>query len=423
VGDRSGEATTLNNIGGVYSALGEKQKALEYYNQALPLKRAVGDRSGEATTLHNIAVMLNKQQPEVSIVFYKQSVNLYESLRKDIRKLPRKTQETYAKSVSETYRRLADALLAQGRIGEAQKVMELLKIQEINTLTEGTRSPIPESQVALNQLEQEIVTKYTSLVDFGKLLYDCEQSKCSRYSEYNTQYQKLTNAYTQFIEDIKSKLAKVRSEEIERGTQDFIKSADRIINAQPNTILIYPLVLPDKVRILWATKGGALDQAECPLSEAQLSKLTEDFRTALQDSDDLNPVETTGKKLYNCLLPEKLRTVLKTNNIENLIFVPDRVTNYIPMAALHDGKTYLIENYSITNILAASVTNTDDRLPKNPTILGFGLSQSTTLTNPTRNFGSLPFVPYELDAIIQPPAKTSGIFPGHKWLDQDFTLD
>jgi|GEM_PF-3499033 len=86
-------------------------------------------------------------------------------------------------------------------------------------------------------------------------------------------------------------------------------------------------------------------------------------------------------------------------------------------------ETYLIENYSVTNILAASVTNTDDRLPKNPTILGFGLSQSTTLTNPTRNFGSLPFVPYELDAIIQPPAKTSGIFPGQKWLDQDFTLD
>jgi tetratricopeptide (TPR) repeat protein len=54
VGDRGGEATTLNNIGGVYSELGEKQKALEYYSQSLPLRRAVGDRSGEATTLNNI---------------------------------------------------------------------------------------------------------------------------------------------------------------------------------------------------------------------------------------------------------------------------------------------------------------------------------------------------------------------------------
>lgn len=35
VGDRSGEATTLNNIGGVHSALGDKLKApLPAYNSA-----------------------------------------------------------------------------------------------------------------------------------------------------------------------------------------------------------------------------------------------------------------------------------------------------------------------------------------------------------------------------------------------------
>ncbi len=53
-GDRTGEARTLNNIGQVYADLGEKQKALAFYDQALPLRRAVGDRSGEATTLNNI---------------------------------------------------------------------------------------------------------------------------------------------------------------------------------------------------------------------------------------------------------------------------------------------------------------------------------------------------------------------------------
>ena len=37
VNDKKNEATTLNNIGGVYSALGEKQKALVFYNQALPI--------------------------------------------------------------------------------------------------------------------------------------------------------------------------------------------------------------------------------------------------------------------------------------------------------------------------------------------------------------------------------------------------
>src|SRR5438128_9261829 len=54
LGDSSGEATVLNNIGLTYSALGEQQKALDFFNQALPLLRAAGDRAGEATTFNNI---------------------------------------------------------------------------------------------------------------------------------------------------------------------------------------------------------------------------------------------------------------------------------------------------------------------------------------------------------------------------------
>jgi CHAT domain-containing protein len=77
VGDRSGEAITLTNIGSVYSTLGDKQQALTYYNQALPLYRAVGDRSGEATTLNNIGLVCsdlgNKQQ---AMTYYNQALPL-----------------------------------------------------------------------------------------------------------------------------------------------------------------------------------------------------------------------------------------------------------------------------------------------------------------------------------------------------------
>jgi CHAT domain-containing protein/predicted negative regulator of RcsB-dependent stress response len=55
--DRGGAAIILNNIGMVYDDLGERQKAVDYYMQALPLARAVRDRSGEAVTLSNIAYL------------------------------------------------------------------------------------------------------------------------------------------------------------------------------------------------------------------------------------------------------------------------------------------------------------------------------------------------------------------------------
>jgi tetratricopeptide (TPR) repeat protein len=60
VKDRSGEATTLNNIGQVYSEIGQPQKALDVFNQALPIEREVKNRSGEATTLSNIAHLEHK---------------------------------------------------------------------------------------------------------------------------------------------------------------------------------------------------------------------------------------------------------------------------------------------------------------------------------------------------------------------------
>ena len=57
VGDRAGEATTLNNIGRVYHGLGDRQRALDHFHQALPIRREVGDRAGEAVTRFNIAMI------------------------------------------------------------------------------------------------------------------------------------------------------------------------------------------------------------------------------------------------------------------------------------------------------------------------------------------------------------------------------
>ena len=64
VGDRAGEAATLNNIGVVYDGLGEPQRALEYFGQALPILREVGDRAGEAVTRYNVA-MIHRAQGEL----------------------------------------------------------------------------------------------------------------------------------------------------------------------------------------------------------------------------------------------------------------------------------------------------------------------------------------------------------------------
>jgi len=81
VGYKRGEAVTLNNIGGVYFDLGEKQQALKFFNESLPLRRAVGDKRGEATTLNNIGLVYSdlgdKQQ---ALKFYNESLPLFRAV-------------------------------------------------------------------------------------------------------------------------------------------------------------------------------------------------------------------------------------------------------------------------------------------------------------------------------------------------------
>ena len=55
--DQAGEATTLNSIGMVYDAIGDKQEALNFFNKALPLHRQVDNLAGEALILNNIGMV------------------------------------------------------------------------------------------------------------------------------------------------------------------------------------------------------------------------------------------------------------------------------------------------------------------------------------------------------------------------------
>jgi len=80
-GDRTGEAATLNNIALVYQATGQPQRALELYEQALPLIRELGDHTWEVTTLNNIALVYQATgQLQRALELYEQALPLMREL-------------------------------------------------------------------------------------------------------------------------------------------------------------------------------------------------------------------------------------------------------------------------------------------------------------------------------------------------------
>lgn len=79
---RKEQGTTLTNIAAVYRNLGQYQKALEFYQQALALRRAVQDALGEAITLNNMAAVYdNLGQYKKSLEFYQQALAIFDKVK------------------------------------------------------------------------------------------------------------------------------------------------------------------------------------------------------------------------------------------------------------------------------------------------------------------------------------------------------
>ena len=68
------EAQTLSNIGTIYDSRGDKRKALEYFLEALAIRRATEDRRGEALTLNHLgSTVASLGDNQKSLDYYRQA--------------------------------------------------------------------------------------------------------------------------------------------------------------------------------------------------------------------------------------------------------------------------------------------------------------------------------------------------------------
>jgi tetratricopeptide (TPR) repeat protein len=77
LGDKRGEAGTLNNMGLAYSDVRQPQRALEYVRQAVAVWRQVGDRKFEAETVDSLGMVYEAAgQPQRALPYYQQTLAL-----------------------------------------------------------------------------------------------------------------------------------------------------------------------------------------------------------------------------------------------------------------------------------------------------------------------------------------------------------
>jgi CHAT domain-containing protein/Tfp pilus assembly protein PilF len=436
IGDRSGEGTTLNNIGLIYNRLEEHPKALEYYQQALVIFKEIGDRSGEGDILHNIGSLLGSQkQPELAIVFLKQSVNTYEAIRKDLRVLPTEQQQSFTDTVADTYRKLADLLLKSDRILEAQRVLDLLKVQELEEYLRNVRGNAQTaSGIEYIQQEQDILNQYNQLqqtaIELGRELAQLQKKEYEQ-QPLTPQENERRNELVQLLESIKAnfntfaqtpqirqlieKLSfTAREQTISLGSLDRLR--DNL--TQLNAVILYPLILDDRLELIITTPNAPpLRRTVEGVGREKLNAAITAYRQALDNpgSDPIPPAQ----QLYDWLIAP-LEADLAKANATTIIYAPDSALRYIPLAALYDshqpdGKRWLAQRYRINNITAASLEELNTKPQPQPHILA-GAFADTTLVYPipigteTQQFRGLPFAGQEVQNLTQLSPNTQSFF-------------
>ncbi|WP_199333776.1 tetratricopeptide repeat protein [Oculatella sp. FACHB-28] len=431
--DRAGEAITLNNIGIINYLLGNYPQALGYYEQSLAIKRELGDRAGEANTLANIGYLLEVQeQPELAIVFFKQAVNRYETIRETNRALVEELQESYTATIEDHYRRLADLLLQQDRILEAQQVLDLLKVQELDDYLREVRGE--GDQLVILRPEQEILARYDALqqtaIQLGQeraqlqrklteagTLTAAEEQRLDQLIDLQAELNAQFEAFFQ-SDEIETLVAQLSPRILEQTVllENLVALQDDL--AQLNAVLLYPLILDDRLELVLITPDAPPIRRVVPVGKNELNQGISEFLQALRDptSDATVPAQ----QLHQWLIAP-LEEELRQANIQTIIYAPDGVLRYIPLAALHDGEQWLTQRYRVNNITARSLTELTSQPTANPRVLAGAFADDTIryvvpVDGQPEEFGGLPFTRQEVENLATTLPNTVPFF------DNDFSL-
>ncbi len=158
VDDKLGEALAFWGIGEAYSFLGEKHKALDYLNQSLPLFRAIGNeagKAGEATTLTSIGEVYSDLGEKYEALDYlNQSLPLSQALG------DKRREAVTLTSIGQVYSDLGEKHEALNYYNQSLSLSQAVrdKAQEAITLTNigQVYSDLGEKQKALDYYNQSL---------------------------------------------------------------------------------------------------------------------------------------------------------------------------------------------------------------------------------------------------------------------------
>lgn len=184
---------------------------------------------------------------------------------------------------------------------------------------------------------------------------------------------------------------------------------DQIVNKDnPTAAILYPIILPDELQVIVKIPKQPLQSYTTQISHTEVEKLLVELRN-LVNPTATKVVQTQAHEVYNWLL-QPIESKLQNSGVDTLVFVLDGSLRNLPMAALYDGKQYLVEKYAIALSVGLQLLDPKPLVKQQLRALTAGLTQPPPGFS---KFAPLLAIKSEFDGITKAGVSTTSLLDGN----------
>ncbi len=170
----------------------------------------------------------------------------------------------------------------------------------------------------------------------------------------------------------------------------FLSKVTTLESVARTAVVVYPIVLPDRLELLVSLPSG-LRRVSVPVGAETLTREVRQFRRRLEKRTTREYLPH-AQQLYRWLIAP-LEPELTSLRVDTLIFVPDGPLRTIPMAALHDGKQFLVAKYALGITPGLNLTDPRPLRREQMKMLAVGVTEAV------QGFPPLPNVANEIETL------------------------
>jgi CHAT domain-containing protein len=389
------------------SARGDDAEALRFAVRAVAAAESTSAPEPLWQAYFQLATVLrHDDQTPLAIFFGKQAVAQIERERSHFIGEDRHFDRGFLRDKVAVYRAVADWLMELGRIDEGLQVLGLMKTEELSDF--GVRAATGQpSGVEFTQHESDFKSRYVEAVQAtpdaaAELARLSSLQDADRISPDERERLRQLSAGSNVNGDTRAS----RIEALLNGGQSI--AGDRTVASQTiaapslaaaarnfgnDTAFAVYLLTEQHLRIL-VTANGVQREFRVPLDGGQLQR---DIGNFLDDIAHHRDVSAVSARLYD-VIARPVDEFAAQQRVHRLALWLDASLRYVPIAALRDSRSYLLDKYVIEVYAPAPEQRAESARPAQPpTVRGLGVTQAIA------GFAALPAVAEELCYVVRGP--------------------